>query len=115
VTLAVAPAVAVLVARAYPPCRGRIPKRVIRGEISGAGLQQLRFAIVGPHVAKGVRIDARERSIAPPPFDKERRMPALPRSVGAAAGSALGCRCSVARPLDCRPRWTAAQRGGELK
>ena len=74
VTLIVASAVSLLVARAFTQPIDSILKRIISDAISSAWLRYLKFAIVVVGVSAGVRIYELEKYITPQRYDKEARV-----------------------------------------
>lgn len=74
VTLLVASAVSLLVARAFAKPLDSILKRIIADEISGAWLKYLKFAILVVGISAGVRIYELEKYITPQRWDKEAKV-----------------------------------------
>ncbi len=74
VTLLVASAVSLLVARAFAKSLDSILKRIIADEISGAWLKYLKFAILVVGISAGVRIYELEKYITPQRWDKEAKV-----------------------------------------
>lgn len=77
VTLLIALAVSLLVARAFSGPIDRILKRIIADEISEAWLKYLKFAILVVGVSAGVRIYELEKYISPTRWDKEAKILSL--------------------------------------
>ncbi|HEY9397729.1 MAG TPA: hypothetical protein VIQ28_08915 [Burkholderiales bacterium] len=74
VTLLVASAVSLLVARAFAKPLDSILRRIIADEISGAWLRYLKFAILVVGISAGVRIYELEKYITPQHWDKEAKI-----------------------------------------
>ena len=74
VTLIVASAVSLLVARAFAKPLDSILRRIIADEISGAWLRYLKFAILVVGISAGVRIYELEKYITPQHWDKEAKI-----------------------------------------
>lgn len=77
VTLLIALAVSLLVARTFSGPIDRILKRIIADEISEAWLKYLKFAILVVGVSAGVRIYELEKYISPTRWDKEAKILSL--------------------------------------
>jgi hypothetical protein len=71
VTLILAAAVSVLVARAFNAPLDRILKRIIADDISSAWLRFMKFAILVVGISAGVRIHELEKYITPMRWDKD--------------------------------------------
>jgi hypothetical protein len=71
VTLILASAVSLLVARAFTAPLDRILKRIIADDISSAWLRFMKFAILVVGISAGVRIHELEKYITPLRWDKE--------------------------------------------
>ena len=74
VTLLIALAVSLLVARAFSGPVDRILQRIIADEISNAWLKYLKFAILVVGVSAGVRIYELEKYISPMRWDKDAKV-----------------------------------------
>lgn len=77
ITLLIALAVSLLVARTFSGPIDRILKRIIADEISDAWLKYLKFAILVVGVSAGVRIYELEKYISPMRWDKEAKILSL--------------------------------------
>jgi large-conductance mechanosensitive channel len=74
VTLLIASAVSVIVARAFSGPLDSILKRIIADDISVAWLKYMKFAIIVVGVSAGVRIHELEKYITPQRWDKDSRI-----------------------------------------
>jgi hypothetical protein len=77
VTLILAAAVSVAVARAFTAPLDRILKRIIADDISSAWLRYMKFAILVVGISAGVRIRELEKYITPMRWEKDVRLPEL--------------------------------------
>lgn len=74
VTLILAAAVSVAVARAFSQPLDRILTRIIADEISSAWLRYMKFAILVVGISAGVRIHELEKYITPLRWDKDAKL-----------------------------------------
>jgi hypothetical protein len=77
VTLILAAAVSVAVARAFTAPLDRILTRIIADDISSAWLRYMKFAILVVGISAGVRIRELEKYITPMRWEKDVKLPEL--------------------------------------